>query len=99
MATPRSFTSSVPGKARFIVIGHVLGVVAAHERAVTLFPARLAVAGQVPLTVLMVAFTVGGLTQHLTPHAGVPAGSVHDVPRAAVSRVPVPYLSSMRASL
>ncbi len=38
-------TSSAPNlvaviQARFIVIGHVLGVVAAHERAVTLFPAR-----------------------------------------------------------
>lgn len=45
-----------------IVIGHVIGVVAAHERAVNLLPAHLAVAGQVPLMVLMVAFTVGGLT-------------------------------------
>jgi hypothetical protein len=45
-----------------IVLGHVLGVVAAHERAVTLFPRRAAVLGQVPLLVLMVLYTVGGLT-------------------------------------
>jgi hypothetical protein len=45
-----------------IVTGHVLGVVIAHERAVTLFPRRAAVWGQVPLLVLMVVYTVGGLT-------------------------------------
>jgi hypothetical protein len=45
-----------------IVTGHVLGVVVAHERAVSLFPRRAAVLGQVPLLVLMVGYTVGGLT-------------------------------------
>jgi len=45
-----------------IVIGHLLGVVLAHERAVTLFPRRVAVIGQIPLLVLMVFYTVGGLT-------------------------------------
>ena len=45
-----------------IISGHVLGVVAAHERAITLFPRRAAVLGQVPLLVLMVGYTVGGLT-------------------------------------
>ena len=45
-----------------IVLGHVLGVVAAHERAIVLFPRRAAVVGQVPLLVLMVVYTVGGLT-------------------------------------
>jgi hypothetical protein len=44
-----------------IVTGHVLGVVLAHERAVTLFDRRVAVIGQVPLLVLMVGYTVGGL--------------------------------------
>lgn len=44
-----------------IVTGHVLGVVAAHDRAVRLFPARRAVAGQVPLLLLMVSYTLGGL--------------------------------------
>lgn len=45
-----------------IITGHVLGVVAAHERAVSLFPRRAAVLGQVPLLVLMVGYTLGGLT-------------------------------------
>jgi hypothetical protein len=45
-----------------IVTGHLLGVVLAHERAVTLFPRRAAVIGQTPLLVLMVFYTVGGLT-------------------------------------
>jgi hypothetical protein len=45
-----------------IITGHVLGVVLAHERAVSMFPRRAAVLGQVPLLVLMVLYTVGGLT-------------------------------------
>jgi len=45
-----------------IITGHVLGVVLAHERAITLFPRRAAVLGQVPLLLLMVGYTVGGLT-------------------------------------
>ena len=44
-----------------IVTGHVLGVVLAHERAVTLFQRRVAVIGQVPLLALMVGYTCGGL--------------------------------------
>ena len=44
-----------------IVTGHILGVVLAHERAVTLFQRRHAVIGQVPLLVLMVGYTIGGL--------------------------------------
>ena len=44
-----------------VVTGHVLAVVLAHDRAVRLLPRRQAV-GQVPLLVLMVAYTVGGLT-------------------------------------
>lgn len=45
-----------------VVTGHILGVVAAHDRAARLFPLRQAVAGQVPLLVLMVGYTVGGLS-------------------------------------
>ncbi|WP_330244007.1 MULTISPECIES: hypothetical protein [unclassified Streptomyces] len=45
-----------------IVIGHVLGVVAAHDRSVRLFPPARAVAGQLPLLALMIAYTIGGLT-------------------------------------
>jgi hypothetical protein len=44
-----------------VVVGHVLGVVSAHDRAVALFPRRTALAGQLPLLVVMVAYTVGGL--------------------------------------
>jgi len=44
-----------------IVLGHVLGVVLAHDRGVALFPRRTAVLGQIPLLVLMITFTVGGL--------------------------------------
>ncbi|WP_129664194.1 hypothetical protein, partial [Phytoactinopolyspora endophytica] len=42
-----------------VVTGHVVGVVAAHDRAVRLFPPRRAVLGQLPLLVLMIAYTVG----------------------------------------
>jgi hypothetical protein len=44
-----------------IVLGHVLGVVLAHDRAVRLFPRRHALVGQLPLLVLMVTYTCGGL--------------------------------------
>lgn len=44
-----------------IILGHVLGVVAAHDRAVRLFPTTQAVAGQLPLLILMIGYTVGGL--------------------------------------
>jgi hypothetical protein len=44
-----------------VVIGHVLGVVAAHDRAVRLLPVRHQVIGQLSLLFAMVTFTVGGL--------------------------------------
>jgi hypothetical protein len=44
-----------------IVVGHVLGVMLAHDRAVRLFPRRRAVPGQLPLLVLMVSLTCLGL--------------------------------------
>ena len=44
-----------------VVIGHLLGVVSAHDRAVALFPRAKALAGQLPLLLVMVAYTVGGL--------------------------------------
>jgi hypothetical protein len=44
-----------------VVCGHLLGVVSAHDRAVALFPRNKALAGQIPLLVVMVAYTVGGL--------------------------------------
>jgi hypothetical protein len=49
-----------------IVAGHVLGVVAAHDRALKLLPRRDRLTGQLPLLVVMVAFTVGGLYLLLT---------------------------------
>ena len=45
-----------------IVGGHVLGVVLAHDRAVRDAPGRAARTAQYPLLVVMVAFTVGGLS-------------------------------------
>ena len=45
-----------------IVTGHVLGVIAAHDRAVRLFEPRTAISGQVPLMVLMVIVTITGLS-------------------------------------
>ncbi len=44
-----------------VVVGHVLGVVAAHDRAVKILPPRHQLTGQLPLLFAMVAFTVGGL--------------------------------------
>ncbi|TDO48458.1 hypothetical protein EV643_10787 [Kribbella sp. VKM Ac-2527] len=44
-----------------VVGGHLLGVVSAHDRAVALFPRARALAGQIPLLIVMVAYTVGGL--------------------------------------
>ncbi|MGA4944904.1 hypothetical protein [Streptomyces cinereoruber] len=44
-----------------VVAGHVLGVVAAHDRSVRLFPPARAVAGQLPLFLLMIAYTLGGI--------------------------------------
>lgn len=44
-----------------VVAGHVLGVIAAHDRAVRILPPRHQLTGQLPLLLAMVAFTVGGL--------------------------------------
>lgn len=44
-----------------VIIGHVLGVVAAHDRAVRLLPSRHALVGQLPMLVLMVGYTLTGL--------------------------------------
>jgi hypothetical protein len=44
-----------------VVAGHVVGVVAAHERAIKLLPRGRQLTGQLPLLCAMVAFTVGGL--------------------------------------
>lgn len=44
-----------------VTLGHVVGVVAAHDRAITLLPKRHQLTGQLPLLVAMVGFTAGGL--------------------------------------
>lgn len=45
-----------------VVAGHIAGAVAAHDRAVRLFPPAVARLGQVPMLVLMVGYTYLGLT-------------------------------------
>jgi hypothetical protein len=49
-----------------IVGGHVLGVIAAHDRAMQALPRRDQLTGQLPLLVVMVGYTVGGLYLLLT---------------------------------
>ena len=49
-----------------IVTGHVLGVVAAHDRAMKVLPRRDQLTGQLPLLFVMVGFTIGGLYLLLT---------------------------------
>jgi hypothetical protein len=49
-----------------IVAGHVLGVVAAHDRAMKLLPRRDQLTGQLPLLLVMVGYTIGGLYLLLT---------------------------------
>lgn len=44
-----------------VVTGHVLAVIAAHDRSIALLPRRKAVVGQLPMLVLMVAYTLTGL--------------------------------------
>jgi hypothetical protein len=44
-----------------VVTGHVVGVIAAHERAIKLLPKRHQLTGQLPLLAAMISFTVGGL--------------------------------------
>jgi hypothetical protein len=44
-----------------VVVGHVLGVIAAHDRAVKLLPKKHQLTGQLPLLVAMICFTAGGL--------------------------------------
>jgi hypothetical protein len=48
-------------KVIFVVIGHVLGVISSHRRAIAVLPRRHMVTGQIPLLLTMIGFTVGGL--------------------------------------
>jgi hypothetical protein len=54
-------TALATAKVVAVVLGHVLGVIAAHDRALTVLPDKHRIIGQLPLLVAMVAFTVGGL--------------------------------------
>jgi hypothetical protein len=54
-------TALATTKVLSVVLGHVVGVIAAHDRALTVLPARHRITGQLPLLVAMVAFTIGGL--------------------------------------
>jgi hypothetical protein len=49
-----------------IVGGHVLAVIAAHDRAMKVLPRRHQLTGQLPLLLVMVAYTVGGIYLLLT---------------------------------
>ena len=44
-----------------IAVGHVLAVLAAHDRAVERYPAGLALRSQYPMLAAMIGYTVGGL--------------------------------------
>lgn len=44
-----------------VVAGHVVAVIAAHDRSIALLPRRAQLTGQLPLLLAMIAFTAGGL--------------------------------------
>ena len=48
-------------KVGFVLTGHILAVIAAHDRAVRVLPERSQVSGQLAMLVLMLFYTVGGL--------------------------------------
>jgi hypothetical protein len=48
-------------KVMSVITGHVLGVIAAHDRSVRLLPRTRALVGQLPMLVLMVCYTLLGL--------------------------------------
>jgi hypothetical protein len=54
-------TSLAVLKVLAVVTGHVVGVVAAHDRAIHLLPRQHQLTGQLPLLLVMVCFTAGGL--------------------------------------
>ena len=48
-------------KVLFVLAGHVLGVMAAHDRSLRVLPERQQLTGQLPLLMVMVLYTCGGL--------------------------------------
>jgi len=64
--TPNLWLSAHPGflattKVLAVVAGHVVGIVAAHDRALAVLPRRREVSGQVAMLVLMICYTTAGL--------------------------------------
>jgi hypothetical protein len=54
-------------QASAIVLGHVVGIVCAHEKAVALLPERSALRGQLPMLVVMIGYTCAGLVLLFSP--------------------------------
>ena len=50
-----------------IVVGHVLGIVVAHEQAVRLLPSGTATRGQWPMLLVMLGYTTAGLVLLFSP--------------------------------
>ena len=44
-----------------VVTGHIVAVIAAHDRAISLLPPRHHVTGQIGMLIVMVAYTATGL--------------------------------------
>lgn len=54
-------------QAAAIILGHVVGIVCAHEKAVALLPEQSALRGQWPMLVVMVGYTCAGLLLLFSP--------------------------------
>lgn len=63
-------------KVMAVVTGHILGVIAAHDRAVRLLPRRHSVTAQLPMLTLMVAYTLAGLWLLFSHRASSPSSRV-----------------------
>ena len=50
-----------------ILAGHIVGIVSAHEKAVSLLPADRALRGQWPMLVVMIGYTCAGLILLFSP--------------------------------
>lgn len=44
-----------------VVAGHIAGIIAAHDRALEVYPRARAVVGQIPMLIVMIGYTLGGL--------------------------------------
>jgi hypothetical protein len=68
VATPLTYpTVTALAQLLFIVGGHVLGVIVAHDRAVALLRPEAMRRAQLPLLTVMVVYTVGGLLLLFSP--------------------------------